>query len=400
MLKADITKDNLQMGAKAVKTVWLTGAAGLVAIVAAILLAMVAPETRESFATAYLAAFVFYLTLALGALFFVLLQHVTGAGWGVVVRRPAEAIAGVFPLFAVLSIPLLLNLHTLYPWVRDAAAGDHALAGKAAYLNVPFFLARWIVYFGAWSLLASYFRRMSARQDGSGDISLTIRMERKSAPSMVVFALTATFFSFDVLMSRDPHWYSTIYGVYLFSGSVVGFCAVLSLLTLTLQRSGRIQHVVTREHYHDLGKLTFAFVVFWAYIAFSQFMLMWYSNIPEETVWYLRRLSGPWSGFSLILLLGHFVIPFWLLISRSVKRRPGALAFAAVWVLLMHFLDVYWLTMPESSPARLGFSLMHVLCLVGLGALMIAAVTYNLSRHALIPVKDPRLDESLSFENV
>ncbi|MBI5869273.1 MAG: quinol:cytochrome C oxidoreductase [candidate division Zixibacteria bacterium] len=400
MQKADITKDNLQLGAKAAKVTWLTGAIGLVAIAAAVIMGLLSPDGGESFATAYLTAFVFFLTLALGALFFVLLQHVTGAGWGVVVRRPAEAIAGVFPLFAVLSIPLLLNLHSLYPWTGAEAAGDHVLAGKAAYLNVPFFLIRWIAYFGIWSLMAAYFRRTSARQDSSGDPALTIKMERLSAPGMVVFALTATFFSFDVLMSRDPHWYSTIYGVYLFSGSVVGFCALLPLLTMSLQRWGRIQHAVTREHYHDLGKLTFAFVVFWAYIAFSQFMLMWYSNIPEETSWYLRRLSGPWSGFSLILLLGHFVIPFWLLISRGVKRRPATLALAASWVLLMHLLDVYWLTMPESSPSSLGFSLMHVLCLVGVGALMIAAVTYNLSRNALIPVRDPRLDESLSFENV
>jgi hypothetical protein len=157
---------------------------------------------------------------------------------------------------------------------------------------------------------------------------------------------------------------------------------------------------VSPDHYHDLGKLSFAFIVFWAYIAFSQFMLIWYSNIPEETSWYLRRLTGPWAGFSMFLLIGHFVIPFLILISRAVKRRPEFLAGAAVWILFMHWLDIYWLAMPEAGHGQLGFSLQHVLCLVGLGALMTATITFNLSRAALIPLKDPRLDESLSFENV
>ena len=400
MHRRDITSDNLQMGSSAAKISRISGALGLAALAAAALIAILTPRGGETFANAYLVSFVFCLSLALGALFFVLLQHLTGAGWGVVVRRPAEAVAGVFPLLAVLSVPLLVSLKTLYPWAGPEALADHALSGKQAYLNVPFFVIRWVVYFLIWSLLAWYLRRLSAQQDQTGDSRLTLRMERLSAPGMIGFALTATFFAFDVLMSRDPHWYSTIYGVYLFSGSAVGFFALLPLVTLILQRSGRIWHAVSADHYHDLGKLGFAFIVFWAYIAFSQFMLIWYSNIPEETTWYLRRLTGPWAGFSMFLLIGHFVIPFWILISRAVKRRPAFLAGAAVWILFMHWLDIYWLAMPEAVHGQLGFSLQHVLCLVGLSALMTAIITFNLSRAALIPLKDPRLSESLSFENV
>ena len=204
--------------------------------------------------------------------------------------------------------------------------------------------------------MASFFHRTSVKQDTSGETALTLRMERLSAPGMIVFALTLNFAAFDLLMSLDAHWFSTIFGVYYFAASVLGFLAVIPTILYAMQWRGILANAVTVEHYHDLGKLMFAFVVFWAYIAFSQYMLIWYANIPEETMWFLKRQTGDWAAVSLILLFGHFVVPFLLLVSRMIKRRPMALAVTGLYVALMCWVDMYWLVVPEFSPgvARFG----------------------------------------------
>ncbi|MCK5379547.1 MAG: hypothetical protein KAJ78_09080, partial [Acidobacteria bacterium] len=241
----------------------------------------------------YLVSFAYFLSLALGALFFVLLQHLTHAGWSVVVRRLAEALSVNVVLMAVLAIPVLLNMEHLYHWAHPGAADhDAILAGKSAFLNPQFFTIRLVVYFAIWSFLAWFFFSNSKRQDATADPKFTRRMEALSAPGMILFALSLNFAAFDLLMSVNPHWFSTIFGVYFFAGCVVVIMATLVVLVAYLQRQGRLQGIVTVEHYHDLGKLLFGFVVFWAYIAFSQYMLYWYANIPEETVWYLTRQTG------------------------------------------------------------------------------------------------------------
>jgi hypothetical protein len=248
--------------------------------------------------------------------------------------------------------------------------------------------------------LSQLYFRTSVRQDESGDPALTLRLERWSAPGMFLFAATLTFASFDLLMSTDPHWFSTIFGVYYFSGAVLGCFALLALTLILLQRSGRLSHAISPEHYHDLGKLLFAFLVFWGYIAFSQFMLIWYANIPEETAWYLRRHSEVWNPISLALVFGHFLIPFLLFLSRHPKRRALSLAVMAVWILVIHWVDLYWLVLPNLSPEAAPFGLMDVALFVGMGGLFLAAAANRMRRHALIPLKDPRLGESLAFENV
>lgn len=379
--------------------------AGFVGVVALVAAALTLTKGDEQAATrfyhAYLVSFAFYLSLALGALFFVLLQHLTRSGWSVVLRRLAECVAANMLLLAVLAVPLVPGIHHLYHWSHaEAVAGDHLLHGKQPYLNLPFFIGRLAGYFLVWILLARYFLRTSVRQDESGDPALTVKMHRVSAPAMVLFGITTTFAAFDLLMSLDPHWYSTIFGVYYFSGAAVGFFALLAVMVVLVQRAGRLSAEITREHYQDLGKLIFAFVVFWAYIAFSQYMLIWYANIPEETVWYLRRQSGDWSAVGLALLFGHFVVPFILLISRGPKRQPAVLALAAVWVLAMHWLDMYWLVMPQIGSPSAKPVLVDLLCLVGLGGILTAATAWRLRRQALLPVRDPRLPESLAFENV
>lgn len=367
----------------------------------------------------YLVNYTFCLSLALGALFFVLIQHLTRAGWSVAVRRLAEGVATALPPLALLALPIVLGMRELYPWVNpDGFIGTalvdkdeaHLVHAKEAYLNVGFFLVRLALYFAVWSWLALAFFRTSVAQDSSGDPALTSKMQRLSAPGIILFGLTLTLAAFDLLMSINPVFFSTIFGVYFFAGCVVSFMALLILGCFLLQRTGRLRLTITTEHYHDMGKLMWGFMVFWTYIAFSQFMLIWYANLPEETFWYRARMydaTGSWSQwgvFSLILLLGHFVIPFLALISRYPKRATGLLALGAGWILAMHWLDLYYLVMPVvAGPGRgvvpLGLLLMDVAFLAGVGGLFVSAVVSRLSRVSLIPERDPRLPESLAFEN-
>lgn len=348
----------------------------------------------------YLVSFAYFLSLALGALFFVLLQHLTRAGWSVVVRRLAEAISANVWLMAILAVPIVLNMDHLYHWAHHGVADhDPILAAKSAFLNPQFFTIRLVVYFVIWSVLAWFFFSQSKKQDISADPKLTQRMESLSAPGMVLFALSINFAAFDLLMSVNPHWFSTIFGVYYFAGSVVVVMATLVVLAAYLQRQGRLQGIITAEHYHDLGKLLFGFVVFWAYIAFCQYMLYWYANIPEETMWYLTRQTGNWTTVSVALLFGHFVIPFFALVSRFPKRRPRLLVVGALWMIVMHWVDLYYLVGPEFSPEGPSVGLMDILCFLGMGGLFFLVLAFRLRKTALVPVGDPRLSESIAFEN-
>jgi len=357
----------------------------------------------QRFLQSYLLGFSFFLSLSIGALFFVLISHLTKAGWSVTLRRIGEDLASTLWLAALLFVPIVLGLDQLYVWARpDVVAHDAVLQSKAAYLNTTFFVIRWVIYFAVWIGLAQFFSRLSGQQDETGDPELTLRMERVSAPGMLLFAVTITFASFDLLMSLDAHWFSTIFGVYFFSGSTVSFFALLASVVLFLQRVGYVRRSVTIEHLHDVGKLTFAFVVFWAYIAFSQYLLIWYGNLPEETGWYQRRQEGAWAWASVALLVGHFFIPFLFLMSRHIKRRKSLLAAGAAWVLLMHVLDLYWLIMPQEqfdSAGHIPFHAFDLLCLAGFSLLFLAASEQAMRRRSLIPERDPRLAEAMVFEN-
>lgn len=379
----------------------VSAAVGTVGLLGAAVLALVSEGGRREFLRSYLIAFVFFVSLALGSLFFVLVQHVTRAGWSVLVRRLAETYAAnlFFPM-SFLAVPLLAGISDLWPWAGVAAAADPIVRAKSAYLNVPFFVARTVAYFAAWSGLAVWYLRCSLRQDVSGDPSLTRRMDRHAGWALVVFALTVTFFSFDFLMSLDPHWFSTIFGVYFFAGCAVGGFALIPLTVAWLQRAGRVSRSITHEHYHDMGKLVFAFVVFWAYIAFSQYMLIWYANLPEETVFYHERQGEGWVGISIFLIVGHFFAPFLALLSRHPKRRPVVLVSAAVWVLFMHAVDLYWVAMPALGMHHPHVGLMDAACFVGVGGWFVALAVRRLAGRALVPVGDPRLAESVRFENV
>jgi len=357
----------------------------------------------QRFLQSYLFAFSFFLTLVLGALFFVLITHLTRAGWSATLRRLAENLAVCMWLVLALFVPIVLGLGHLYQWAQpEFVAGDTLLQGKAVYLNPTFFTLRWAFYFLVWIGLAQFFYRVSGQQDKTGDPDLTLRMERVSAPGTLLFSLTITFASFDLLMSLDAHWFSTIFGVYFFAGIAMSFFALLALIVIVFQQFGVLQHSVTVEHLHALGKLTFGFVVFWAYIGFSQYMLIWYGNLPEETGWYERRQEGAWLWASLVLLIGHFFVPFLFLLSKHVKRRKGLLAAGAAWVLAMHAFDLYWIIMPQpqfDSAGRIPFHAFDVICLAGFALLFFAAAEESMRRRGLIAEKDPRLAEAMVFEN-
>jgi hypothetical protein len=396
----DITTEPRHLGSGATKWAIIAAITGVIGIAGSYFSASRIAGGLDYLLQTYLVSFAFFLSLSLGALFFVMLQHVTRAGWSVVVRRIAEAIAANVWLMAVLAIPIVLGIEHLYHWAHPGIADhDPLIAAKTGFLNPGFFVARLAIYFFIWSVLAWFFYRTSKAQDANGDPALTRRMEVLSAPGIVLFALSLNFAAFDLLMSLDPHWFSTIYGVYYFSASVLVFFAVMPKILLWLQMQGLLKNAVTVEHYHDIGKFMFAFTVFWAYIAFSQYLLIWYGNIPEETEWFLKRQTGDWTWISLTLLFGHFVLPFLMLISRHVKRRPLPLAIIGVFVAIMCWVDMYWLVIPEFSPGVARFGLLDVLVYLGIAGLYSAVLVWRLGRASLVPEGDPRLKESLAFEN-
>ena len=381
--------------------VWLVpGVIGLVALGAAAALGFSSPERRSDFFHSYLHSYTYFLSLALGALGFVLIMHLTRAGWSVALRRVAEVVARAVVPLAPLGLLLIFGLHDLYEWSRpDVVAQDALLQHKQVWLNPTFFIVRVAGYFAIWISLTSFFFRASVNQDRSGDAGLTLWMENAAAPGVIVYAVTLTMAAFDLIMSLYPHWYSTIFGVYFFGGSFVGFLAFGVVLLHFLRARGYLAHVLHVDHRHDMGKLMFAFVVFWAYIAFSQYMLIWYANLPEETVWYEVRQHGPWLGLSLALLGGHFLLPFLALLSSGRKRRAATLVAAAVWLLFMHWIDLFYLVMPDSRPQGNPFRVFDLLCFLGLGGIFAASILRRLRRVALVPLRDPRLAESLSAEN-
>ena len=396
--------ENLKLGKLGPHVLRIALAVGILSLVLTLGMGLLSSDGMQRFFFSYLLGFSFFLTLALGALFFTVIQHLVRATWSVVVRRIAEALTGTFPLLFGLSlvivIPMLLGHTGLYAWSDPQVAQDsYFVSQKTGYLNVPFFALRVVFYFGVWMAISHFFFTRSAEQDETGDPALSDRMRVMSAPAVIGFALTASFASFDLLMSLEPEWFSSIFGVYVFGGSMVAVFATLILVAMGLQAKGRLKRAITTEHYHDLGKFLFAFVFFWGYIAFSQFMLIWYANIPEETFWYAMRTEGPWLWLTVALLVLHFFFPFVALLSRHTKRRRASLAFFAVWMLALHWLDLYWLILPTYDSEAIPFHLMDITATLGIGGLFVAVVTRLLGRVNLLPSGDPALGESLDFEN-
>jgi len=370
---------------------------GLLGIVGLLAAAVGFLVNRDQFFYSYFLAFVFWLTVALGCLFFVLVNHLARAGWSVAVRRIAEVGAGAVPVFAILFLPVLFGLPRLFPWLQPGAAEHDALIHhKAGYLNPVFFLIRAAVYFGVWSLLGRYFLKGSVSQDESGDPRTTVRLQSRAAPSMILFAITLSFMAIDWMMSMDPHWYSTIFGVYIFSGSTLAGFAFITLVIAGLRSRRILEHTLRTDHFQDLGRLMFAFSVFWAYIGFSQYFLIWYGNIPEETLWFV----GTWRQVGLFLAVGRFAVPFVFLMPRWTKRRPWIVTLLALWVLFMQSVDLYWMIIPNLHPEGAVLSWMGAATFSGVGGVYLYVFLRMLGGRALIPVGDPRLRESLALEHL
>ena len=392
---ADAERLDEATGKKLVKVAGAVAALGLLLCIAAY------ATDAKRFAFSYLTGFMWVVTIGLGALFFVILQHITKAGWSVAARRHMEWVSAILPVAIVLAIPVVLGAHDLYHhWMGPQAATDPILVKKVAWLNPGFFYARLAIYFTLWATLAWWFARTSRKQDESGDVELTHSMQRVSAPSVLLFALSLSFGAFDILMSLAPHWYSTIFGIYIFAGSVVSALAVLALITVGLQGGGWLKRVSTVEHQHDVGKLMFAFTVFWAYRGFSQFMLIWYANMPEETIWFHERWQGSWKAVSLTLLFGHFIVPFCFLLSRHVKRHKRALVAAAIWMLAMHYVDLYWMIMPTLDTGSAHPSWIDLAGLLGPLGVLALVIACKASRGPLYPLRDPRLAETRRHVNL
>ncbi len=376
----------------------ISGLVGLIGLAATVVLGLGEGDGLARFGFSYLVNFAFFLSISVGALIFVPLQYVTKASWSVVVRRMAEVMAAVMPVLLLLAVPILLLSGRIYGWAAPEAAGSPGLAHKAAYLSTGWFSARWVIYFALWTLLSWYFWRRSVRQDDSGDLVHTRKMENMSGFALLVGALSVAAAAFDLLMSVDHLWFSTIFGVYYWTGGFVSFIAVLTLVTMGLQNTGRLTRIISPEHFHDYGKLMFAFTFFWGYIAFSQYMLYWYANIPEETGWYLLRSRNGWGWLGLATVFATFALPFCGLISRYAKRNRKMLAFWACWLIAAHWIDLFWVVMPEYSDSFV-FGPMDVTGFLGVGGIWFAVVTRLAMGHSLVPTRDPRLDDSLRFEN-
>ena len=344
-------------------------------------------QNPAQFFHSWLAAATFWLSVTLGALFFTMLHHLTAARWSTVIRRFFENLGLLLPLQLLLFLPLFGGMGELYHWTHaDAVAQDHLLQLKAPYLNVPFFMVRTLVYFAIWSLLAWRLWHLSVRHDQKPEAAHLASLKRISAPGMILFAVTFTFASFDWLMSLDAHWYSTIFGVYTFAGAIVALLATVILILFGLQKYGHLRQEIGPEQFHDLGRLLFAFTVFWAYMAFSQYFLIWYGNIPEETIWFTHRWHGTWKAVTLLLVLGHFLVPFVILMTRWAKRSRLALPLLAGWLLFMHWLDLQWLVMPTLHPHDYHFSWQDVVTLAATGGILAYFFIRMLARRSMVPV--------------
>ena len=345
----------------------------------------------------YLTAVLFFVTLGWGAMFFVCMHHLTGAVWAVSLRRLMEGVMMTLLPAAIAFVPLLFGLSELYEWTHsDVVAADALLSEKRGYLNQPFFLFRTLVYFGVWGVGALLLYRRSVEQDRASGGDRHEDVGRWSGPILIATFVTVTFASFDWLMSLEPHWYSAVFGVYVYSGSVVGFVAVLILIVQACHAGGKLREIVHVEHQHDLGRWLFALTTFWAYIAFSQYLLIWYANIPEETVWFQKRLEDGWRVVAQVLVIGHFAVPFFVLMSRRAKRNQRVLVLTAGWVLLMHYLDLYWIIMPAMTSSA-WFHWSDAAALVAIGGVVGSGVWWLFRDRPLVAVGDSRLAESVAL---
>jgi hypothetical protein len=371
---------------------WLVGAAGVVLALLGVWLNL------AQFFRAYLVAYLFWSGLSLGCLALLMLHHLVGGAWGAMIRRLLEAGTRTLPLMVVLFVPLLYGLTTLYSWSQpEVVAHDGLLQHKSVYLNVPFFVQRAAVYFAIWLIMMFFLNHWSRQQEQVAGAPQERRVQRRlrllSAPGLVLYVLTVTFAAVDWIMSLEPHWYSTLYGVVILVGQILAALALAIVLITQLAEVPPVSTVLTPQHLHDLGNLLLAFVMFWAYIAFSQFLIIWSGNLPEEVSWYIHRTQGGWEWLGGLVLLLHFGLPFVVLLSRTSKRRAQVLWRLAAGLLGLHLLELFWLVLPAFYPSTLAIHWLDVGLPIGMGGLWMAVFVWQLQRRSLLPWHDPRLQE-------
>ena len=374
----------------------LVGLTAFVALTLSIAGAMIDPH---QFSFSWLFAFAFFFTLCTGCLFWTIVHHATDAEWSVVVRRQLENIASLAAVLALFFVPILVLRHHLYEWMNIPPGHDPAFDAKRPYLNWHFFLARTIFYFGFFILASFFLRRLSIRQDKDGNPRCTLLMRKVAFIALPLFALSLSFAAFDWLMGLNYRWFSTMWGVYIFAGAAGSSMSLLVLVISALRSAGYLKEVVTLEHYHIMGKWMFAFCVFWAYIAFGQYMLIWYANMPEETQYFLTRNTESWWNLSMLLVIGRFFGPFAILLLRSIKKQPHRLCYVAGWIVFMQMLDMYLVVLPSLHGTGIHLSVWDFVSVIAMGATLGFVYLQIVGRTSLFPVRDPRLIESLRLTN-
>jgi hypothetical protein len=353
-----------------------------------------APQFYQSYLTAYMLV----LGATNGCLAFAMIHQLTGGAWGVVTRRIIGAATRVLPVLTLLFLPIALGMTHLYEWTHtDVVAADTVLSHKSAYLSVPFFLLRAAVYFAVWNGLSYFLNAWSLEQDRTGDPALSRRMYRVSGAGLVAYGVTTTFASIDWMMSLDPHWYSTIYGVLIMGGQGLTAIAVIIIALAWLSAREPLNTIVVPQHFHDLANLLLAFVMLWAYFSFSQYLIIYSANLPEEITWYMSRLQTSWRAVGLFLVVFHFAVPFMILLFRSLKRAPRVLVKVALGVILVRAVDLFWLVAPHFHKEQLTVTWLDVVLLLALSSIWIGCFLWQLRGRAILPLYDPQFREVIGL---
>jgi len=351
---------------------------------------------QQQFMRSYLIGFMLWTGAGLGCLTLTMIQHLTGGNWGIMIRKITEAGAKTLYVMMFLFIPILLGVHTLYEWADPAkVAVDAVLKEKSLYLNVPFFTARWAIYTVIWLTLVTLLTQWSKKEDETKDPKWTAKMEYISGPGLLLFVLTLTLACVDWMMSLDPHWFSTIYGFMIGVGNMLTAMACVIATLVFLGHYEPLEHAITKKHLHDLGKLMFAFVMLWAYLNFSQLLIIWSGNQPEEISFYRTRLSGGWGVLAVVVLVFHFAVPFLLLLSQDVKRNARLVSKIALWMIFMRLVDLFWMARPEFT-ARALPTWLDIVVPVALIGLWVGFFAMNLRQRPLLPLGDPKLAEAVA----
>jgi hypothetical protein len=351
----------------------------------------------RQFFFSYLYAFLFWLGLSLGSLALLMLHHKVVGLWGFAIQRPLEAASRLIPLLALLFVPILIGIPYLYPWSHSATRSQPAIAEKGAYLSLPFFVGRAVLYFAVWCLLAYLMSRWSTKLDETGDGRYVTRMARMSGPGLVIYGLTITFAAIDWAMSLEPEWYSTIFGLIFLTGQGVAAVSFAIIVTRFLSKGEPLSEIVSPKQFLDLGNLLLAFVMLWAYMSFSQFLIIWSGNLPEEAVWYAHRLRGGWGWVGVVLIVLHFFVPFFILLQRRSKQRAKALSIIAAGLLFFRFVDLFWVVAPALHRRSFAIHWLDFVAPIAIGGFWLSAFVWQLKARPLIPAQDPRLTEAVAY---